>query len=58
MNFFIPVHGGQILAIDRATLAVILAGFAIFKVGLRIQGRDRAKARRAGWRVLPTWRAV
>jgi hypothetical protein len=41
-------RGSQILALDRATLAVILAGFAIFIVGLRIQGRDRAKARRVG----------
>jgi hypothetical protein len=38
----------QILALDRATLALIPAGFAITMVGLWIQPRSRQKARRAG----------
>ena len=38
----------QILALDRATLALIPGGFAIIMVGLWIQERHSQKARRAG----------
>jgi hypothetical protein len=38
----------QIFTLDRATLALIPAGFAILIVGLSVQKRDRQKAGRAG----------
>jgi len=43
-------HGlahSQLLALDRAILAVILAGVAILMVGLRSQEKERQKARQA-----------